>query len=119
MIKVVFGIFKDFKELPQDFNLTNVLKKYLTDNFDKYSIKQFERINAEIKKDFKNNYEYYYKILLDDKVAEGKLNNCIGKNMLDVYNTLIPEKIKNFLENAKLKLRNSIELQFEEEFANK
>ena len=39
--------------------------------------------------------------------------------MLDVYNTLIPEKIKNFLGNAKLKLRNSIELQFEEEFANK
>ena len=119
LIKVVFGIFKDFKELPQDFNLTNVLKKYLTDNFDKYSIKQFKRINAEIKKDFKNNYEYYYKILLDDKVAEEKLNNCIEKNMLDEYNTLIPEKIKNFLENAKLKLRNSIELQFEEEFANK
>ena len=50
LIKEVFGIFKDFKELPQDFNLTNVLKKYLTDNFDKYSIKQFERIYAEIKK---------------------------------------------------------------------
>ena len=50
LFKVVFGIFKDFKELPQDFNLTNVLKKYLTDNFDKYSIKQFERIYAEIKK---------------------------------------------------------------------
>ena len=119
LFKVVFGIFKDFKELPQDFNLTNVLKKYLTDNFDKYSIKQFKRINAEIKKDFKNNYEYYYKILLDDKVDEKKLNNCIEKNMLDVYNTLIPEKIKNLLGNAKLKLRNSIELQFEEEFANK
>ena len=65
--------------MPQDFNLTNVLKKYLTDNFDKYSIKQFERINAEIKKDFKNNYEYYYKILLEDKVDEKKLNNCIEK----------------------------------------
>ena len=119
LIKVVFGIFKDFKELPKDPNLTNVLKKYLVDNFNKYALKQFEKINEEIKKDLKNNYEYYYKILLDDNAAKEKLNNCIEKNMLEVYNTLIPEKINNFLENAKLKIRNSIELQFETEFANK
>ena len=119
LIKVVFGIFKEFKELPKDPNLSNVLKKYLVDNFNKYSLKQFEKINEEIKKDLKNNYEYYYKILLDDSAALEKLNNCIEKNMLEIYNTLIPEKIKNFFENAKLKIRNSIELQFEAEFANK
>ena len=119
LIKVVFGIFKEFKELPKDPNLTNVLKKYLVDNFNKYSLKQFEKINEEIEKDLKNNYDYYYKILLDDNAALEKLNNCIEKNMFEIYNTLIPEKIKNFFENAKLKIRNSIELQFEAEFANK
>ena len=59
MIKVVFGIFKEFKELPKDPNLTNVLKKYLVDNFNKYSLKQFEKINEEIEKDLKNNYGFY------------------------------------------------------------
>ena len=119
MIKVVFGIFKEFKELPKDPNLTNVLKKYLVDNFNKYSSKQFEKINEEIEKDLKNNYGFYYKILLDDNAALEKLNNCIEKNMYEIYTILIPEKIKNFFENAKLKIRNSIELQFEAEFANK
>ena len=119
MIKVVFGIFKEFKELPKDPNLTNVLKKYLVDNFNKYSLKQFEKINEEIEKDLKNNYGFYYKILLDDNAALEKLNNCIEKNMYEIYTILIPEKIKNFFENAKLKIRNSIELQFEAEFANK
>ena len=119
MIKVVFGIFKEFKELPKDPNLTNVLKKYLVDNFNKYSLKQFEKINEEIEKDLKNNYGFYYKILLDDNAALEKLNNCIEKNMYEIYTILIPEKIKNFFENAKLKIRNLIELQFEAEFANK
>ena len=119
LIKVVFGIFKEFKELPKDPNLTNVLKKYLVDNFNKYSLKQFEKINEEIVTDLKNNYGFYYKILLDDNAALEKLNNCIEKNMYDIYTILIPEKIKNFFENAKLKIRNSIELQFEAEFANK
>ena len=39
--------------------------------------------------------------------------------MIEVYNTLIPEKITNFQANAKLKLRNLIQLQFESEFSNK
>jgi hypothetical protein len=49
----------------------------------------------------------------------GKLNQCIEENKIEIYQTLIPDKIKNFMENAILKLRQSIENQFEIEFTNK
>ena len=107
-MRVVFDIFKDFKELPNDPDLTNVLIKYINDLFNKYSIKQFEKISEEIKKDLKNNYEEYYKMLKDDNAAKAKLSVCIEENLIDVYKNLIPDKIKNFMENAILKLRKSI-----------
>jgi len=116
LMKVVFDIFKEFKELPKDPDLANVLLKFLTDNFNKYSLKQFEKINEEIKKDLKNNYDEYYKILNDDNSARIKLNSCIEENMLEIYKSLIPDKMKNFFENGILKLRNSIEIKFEKEF---
>ena len=74
LMRVVFDIFKDFKELPNDPDLTNVLIKYINDLFNKYSIKQFEKISEEIKKDLKNNYEEYYKMLKDDNAAKAKLS---------------------------------------------
>ena len=116
LMRVVFDIFKDFKELPNDPDLTNVLIKYINDLFNKYSIKQFEKISEEIKKDLKNNYEEYYKMLNDDNIAKDKLKTCIEENLIDFYKNLIPDKIKNFMENAILKLRNSIEIQFEKEY---
>ena len=39
--------------------------------------------------------------------------------MIEIYNTLIPDEIKNFFEKAKLKMRKAIENQFEIEFENK
>ena len=116
LIKVVFELFKDFKELPKDPNLTNVLLKYLVDIFNKYSIKQFQKINEEIINDLKNNYEEYYKMLYDDEIAKIILKTCIEENMIEIYKSLIPDKMNNFFDNAILKLRNSIETQFEKEF---
>ena len=116
LMKVVFDIFKDFKELPKDANLSNVLMKYIVDNFNKYSIKQFEKISEEVKKDLKYHYDEYYKMLNDDIAAKSKLDTCIEENMIEIYKSLIPDKMKNFYENATLKLRNAIETQFEKEF---
>ena len=119
LIKVVFNIFKGFTDLPENPDLKNVLIKYITDSFIEYSNQQFKIINEEIKKDLKNNYSEYYKMLIDDNSAQAKLNLCIEENKLEIYKTLIPDKIKNFMEKATLQLRNAIENQFEKEFSIK
>ena len=116
LMRIVFDIFKDFKELPDDPNLTNVLINYIINLFNKYSIQQFEKINEEIKRDLKNNYEEYYKMLNDDNIAKEKLKTCIEENFIDIYKNLIPDKIKDFMDNTILKLRKSIEIQFEKEY---
>ena len=120
LMKVIFEIFKNYNELPEDnLDLSQVLIKYIVDLFEKYSNQQFEKINEEIKNDLKNNFEEYFKMLNDDNLAENKLNSCIEENYIEVYKNLIPDKIKGFMETAKLKLRNSIVNQFEVEFKNK
>ena len=116
LMKIVFEIFKNFKDLPENVDLSHVLKKYIEDLFKKYSKEQFEKINEEIENDLKNNFEEYFKMLNDDNLAKNKLSSCIEENMFEVYENLIPEKIKEFMENSMLKLRNSIENQFEFEF---
>ena len=116
LMRVVFGLFKDFKELPNNPNLTNVLIKYLIYLFNQFSQQQFEKISLEIKDDLKNNYDKYYRMLYDDNLAKEKLNKCIEENLIEVYKVFIPDKIKSFMEKAILKLRNSIENQFEKEF---
>ena len=55
-------------------------------------------------------------MLNDNNRAINKLNTCIEENLLEVYQNLIPDKIKNFIEKSILKLRNEIEIQFEKEF---
>ena len=55
-------------------------------------------------------------MLNDNNRAINKLNTCIEENLLEVYQNLIPDKIKNFMEKSILKLRNEIEIQFEKEF---
>ena len=55
-------------------------------------------------------------MLNDNNRAINKLNTCIEENLLEVYQNLIPDKIKNFMEKFILKLRNEIEIQFEKEF---
>ena len=116
LMKVVFGIFKDFKELPNVPDLSNVLIKYIGDLFDKYSIQQFEKINLEIQNDLKNNFDIYIKMLYDNNLAINKLNECIEQNLIDVYKSLIPDKMKNFIDKAILQLRNAIVNQLEKEF---
>ena len=116
LMKVVFGIFKDFKELPNDPDLSNVLIKYIGDLFDKYSIQQFAKINLEIQNDLKNNFDIYIKMLYDNNLAINKLNECIEQNLIDVYKSLIPDKMKNFIDKAILQLRNAIVNQLEKEF---
>ena len=116
LMKIVFDIFKNFKELPKDPDLSNVLIKYINDSFNEYSNKQIEIIIKNVKKDLKNKYEEYYKILIDDNEAKSKLNVCLKEDMIEIYNNFIPDKIENFMESAMLKFRNSIENQFEKEF---
>ena len=119
LIRVVFNIFKGFTDLPENPDLKNVLIKYITDSFNEYSNQQFKKINEEIKNDLKNNYTEYYKMLNDNNAAQSKLNQCIEENKFEIYKTLIPDKIKNFMEKATLQLRNAIEIQFEKEFSIK
>ena len=116
LIRIVFEFFKDFTELPNDVDLKGALIKYLKDSFNSFSNEQFELINKEIKRDLKNNYDKYYQMLIDNETAKEKLNQCIEKDKYDIYAILIPEEINNFMENAHLKLINSITSQFEEEF---
>ena len=116
LIRVVFNIFKNYTELPDDIDIKGVLIKYIKDSFQEFANKQFEIINEEIKKDLKNNYDIYYQMLIDKNSAQEKLNQCIEKDQKDIYETLIPEEINNFMENAYLKLIKAIEFQFEEEF---
>ena len=116
LIRIVFEFFKDFTELPKDKDIKGALIKYLKDSFNKFSQEQFGLINEEIKKDLKNNYDKYYTMLIDNNSAKEKLNECIEKEKYDIYSALIPEEINNFMENAYLKLINSIVAEFEEEF---
>ena len=118
LIRIVFDIFKDFIDLPDNMDLKDVLIEYITKSFENYSNKEFKKINVEIQKDLKNNYNKYYQMLIDDNSAQNKLNQCIEENKIEIYKTLIPGKITNFMENAILKLRQSIEAQFEREFSN-
>ena len=118
LIRIVFDIFKDFVNLPDNIDLKDVLIEYITKSFENYSNEEFKKINIEIQKDLKNNYNKYYQMLIDDNAAQNKLNQCIEENKIEIYKTLIPGKIDNFMENAILKLRQSIEVQFEKEFSN-
>ena len=119
LIRIVFDIFKSFTELPEGVDLKDILIKYITKSFEEYSNGEFNKINEEIKKDLKKNYGMYYKMLIDNNSAMSKLNQCIEESKIEIYKTLIPEKIKNFTDNALLRLRKSIESQFEEEFSKK
>ena len=119
LIRIVFDIFKGFTDLPNNIDLKDVLIEYITKSFENYSNEEFKKINEEIKKDLKNNYNKYYQMLIDNNIAQNKLNQCIEENKIEIYKTLIPGKIKNFMETAILKLKQSIETQFEKEFSDK
>ena len=118
LIRFVFDIFKNFNDLPENIDLKEVLIVYITKSFQDFSDKEYQKINADIKKNLKNNYNKYYQMLVDNNAAKDKLSQCIEKDKIEIYKNFIPEKINNFMENAILKLRKSIETQFEEEFKN-
>jgi len=119
LIKIVFDIFINFKSLPKNFDLKTALIEYVNSSFTNYFNKQIDIINEEITKDFDKNILEYYKILIDDNDAEMKLKICINQDMIDIYKNLIPEKINNFMINAKNELRISINNQFVNKFENK
>ena len=75
-------------------DLKDILIHYITKSFEDYSNQQFNKINAEIEKDLKNNYNNYYQMLLDNNAAKNKLNQCIEENKNEIYQTLIPDKIQ-------------------------
>lgn len=118
LIRVVFDIFKDFTELPENLDLKDMLIKFLINSFNEYSSLQFKKIDEKIKNSLKKDYNIYYQMLTDNNAAKKKLSECIEENKFEIYKTLIPDKLNNFMENATLKLRKSIEAQFEIEFKN-
>ena len=119
LMKIVFDIFKNMKELPKNFDLKDALIKYINDSFDEYSNTLFIAIKEEVINNFKNNLIEYYKILNDDNEAINKLKIYIKEDMIDIYEGLIPNRVKDFMKISINELRHLIEEQFKEEFKNK
>ena len=71
----------------------------------------------DIKNNLRNNYEKYYQIL-DNKKAKQALTSCIDRNLIDVFSSLIPDKINHFLDNSILLVQNLIKEQIDNEYTN-
>ena len=119
LMNIVFDTFKNFKKIKEikNPNLVNVLEKYVTDLFNQNSKNELNKILLDIKNNLRNNYEKYYQIL-DNKKAKQALTSCIDKNLIDVFSSLIPDKINHFLENSILLVQNLIKEQIDIEYTN-
>ena len=71
----------------------------------------------DIKNNLRNNYEKYYQIL-DNKKAKQALTSCIDRNLIDVFSSLIPDKINHFLDHSILLVQNLIKEQIDNEYTN-
>ena len=116
-IKFLFDIFKNVNFINDDLNLCNFIKNYISKSFEEFSKKQFELIKVTIKEDIKNNTIEYIKILNDNEIAKKNLNDCFDKNMMEIYEKLIPEKVNNFIilfiEQYRLLIKEEIDNEFE------
>ena len=108
LIRIVFDIFQNFTELPNNVDLTVVLIKLISDSFEKYSIAQFQIIENMIKENVLINYDEYLEILNNENAAKKKIIECFGQNSYDIYEQLIPDKIQGFISTSIEKIRDLI-----------
>lgn len=116
-IKFLFDIFKNVNFVNDDLNLDNYAKNFISESFEEFSKKQFELKKIKIIKDIKDNISEYINILNDRQKAIKSLNNYIDKNMMEIYEKLIPEKVNNFInlsiEQYRLLIKEEIYNEFE------
>ena len=115
LMNIVFDIFKNYGEIPRNNDLVNMLTKYVTNLFNQYSKKEFDKIISDIRTNIKYNYEKYYQIL-DNNKAKNALSSCIDKNLIDVFSSLIPDKMNDFLEKAAVIVQKEIKDQIDIEY---
>ena len=97
-IRVLFDMFKNVESINDNFNLEKLLKNLLVNSFDEFTKKQFEIKKSKIKEDIDSNFMKYIDILKEDEKAKKSLNECLDMTYIDIYNKLIPEKVKNFID---------------------
>ena len=115
-IKFLFNLFKNVKFTNNDLNLDNFIKNYITNSFEDFSKEQFEVKKALINEDIQNNFIEYINILNDDKKAKKNLLDFFDKNMMDIYQKLIPEKVKDFIDLSIEQYRVLIKEELNNEF---
>lgn len=115
LMNIVFDIFKNYAEIPRNNDLVNMLTKYVTNLFNQYSKKEFDNIITDIKTNIKHNYEKYYQIL-DNSKAKNALSACIDKNLIEVFSSLIPDKMNDFLEKGAVIVQKEIKDQIDIEY---
>ena len=115
-IKFLFEIFKNVNTINDDLNLDSFVKNYISKSFEEFSRKQFELKTVSIKEDIKNHLIEYINILNDNQKAKKSLHDILDKNMMEIYEKLIPEKINNFINLSIDKYRMLIKEEIDNEF---
>ena len=115
-IKFLFEIFKNVQLTNDDLNLDNIIKNYITKSFENFSKEQFEIKKNKIKEDINNNLQEYINILNDDQKAKKNLIDFFDKNMMEIYQKLIPDKINDFINLSIEKYRVLIKEELNKKF---
>ena len=108
LIRIVFDVFKNYTELPDKADLTDVLKKLFSESFENYSNDKLQTIENDIKSNILTKFEEYLEILNNDNSAKKKIQECIDNNLYEVYNSLIPDKIIRFINSSIERIRFKI-----------
>ena len=115
LIRIVFDVFKNYTELPDKADLTDVLKKLFSESFENYSNDKLQAIENDIKSNILTKFEEYLDILNNDNSAKKKIQECIDNNLYEVYNSLIPDKIIGFIntsiERIRAKIKDELKVQ--------
>ena len=115
LIRIVFDVFKNYTELPDKADLTDVLKKLFSESFENYSNDKLQAIENDIKRNILTKFEEYLEILNNDNSAKKKIQECIDNNLYEVYNSLIPDKIIGFIntsiERIRAKIKDELKVQ--------
>ena len=116
LIRTLFEIFCEIDKIDDDFDLRTFLITYLGKKFDDYSNKQFDLKLKKIKENIQANFNEYIEILNNDEKVKSILDDCFDKNLIQIYNKLIPEKIQSFKELSVKQYRKYIKEQIDIKF---
>ena len=116
LIRCLFEIFTEIDTISEDFNLEDFMHAFLTKKFETYANEQFDLKLKKIKEEIKTNFLEYMNILDDDNKGKEKINECIQKEYREIFNNVIPQKVKSFIELSLEQYRNMIKEQIDKEF---